>query len=301
MQTARKIVQSNVKLTPFQQEVDFCVLQTFDLAIVHHTDSSLLQALQASCPQVVFSLEQDILLERMIYSPYAVQLTQDSVTVLHEHIEECNRLEEKHGLLVLLDYTDLHTRHATVLASGEAYLPPLSKTTQLKQRLFEADNVVSRLAKNQIVSFGKQKKHLRYLDPHVLVHMVSMGKADYVANRFSYPSRMWIAYERDWHMVDNIHACLAPSGFSREQNSTFCALTANELDNISQLNAFFVQYGIDDSLALITQNYPEITRWVEVAKRDPELLKYDNSVDREMVLQDNLYDAYTAYTDNLTV
>ena len=271
-------IKSNILLSVSQQTqtLDFRVLSTFDMVIVHHHQTELINEISTTFPDSIYSLEQEILRYHMIDSPVIVVLSNEIINMLEKHLQQCELLSHNHGLLTLLDYTPPNIRAHKTRVSAKGYLPnelgwqqSKNSTNNLDEFELDAEQIAYVLSVNQIIQKQGKKKHLRYLDAQVLIHLLPLNQHHYIANRYGYPKRLWLPLDDKWHSLDNIHHYTAyPKNYIQYQSS-YCPLTQNQLDNTSLLNRFFAKKGIEGS-DLILNHYVTLLSWLN--KVDTQLI-----------------------------
>lgn len=281
------------------QTLDSRVLSTFDVMIVHHGQTELIEEINSVFPDSVYSLEQELLRYHMIDSPVMITLGSDISNVLEMHLQQCELLSRNHGLLALLDYTVPIVRARKTRISAKEYIPDEPEWQQSKVNETDIDpfkpnvkQIAHSLSLNQIVQKGNQKKHFRYLDPQVLIHLLPLKYHHYIANRYGYPKRLWLPINNHWQSVDNIYHYFADSKSCIQHQSSYCPLTQSQLDNISMLNRFFAKEGVEGS-DLILNHYEILLSWLD--KANTQLIAathLTNPVDRMIVLNSWLYECY---------
>ena len=281
------------------QMLDFRVFSTFDVVIVHHSQTELIKGITSVFPDAIYPLEQELLRYHMIDSPVMITLTSDISNILELHLQRCELLSRNHGLLALLDYTAPNVRAHTTRISAKEYLPDepewqqstVSKTNIDTSKL-DVKQIAHMLSLNQIIQKGNQKKHFRYLDAQVLIHLFSLNQYRYIANRYGYPKRLWLPLNNHWQSVDNIHHYIADTKSYVQCQSGYCPITQSQLNNISLLNRFFAKEAIDGS-DLILNQYEALLSWLEKANTQLTAATHlTNSVDRMTMMNRWLYKCY---------
>ncbi|WP_010199957.1 hypothetical protein [Psychrobacter sp. PAMC 21119] len=279
------------------QSLDFRVLSTFDVMIVHHNQTELIEEINSAFPDAIYSLQQELLSYHMIDSPVMITLSSDISNILELHLQQCELLSCHHGILTLLDYTPPNIKANKTRISAAEYLPQLpewqqSDTTDEDEWLLGTAQLAKTLGLNQIIQKGGKKKHLRYLDAQVLIHLLPLQQHHYIANRYGYPKRLWLALGSDWHSVDNIHHYIPDHTNYIQHQSSYCPLTQNQLDDISMLNRFFVKKGIG-GCDLILNQYETLISWLDKANTQLTAATHlTNPVDRMMMMNRWLYECY---------
>lgn len=281
------------------QSLDFRVLSTFDVMIVHHSQTELIGEINSAFPDAIHSLQQELLSYHMIDSPVMVTLSPDISNILEVHLQQCELLSCHHGILTLLDYTAPNIRAYKTRISAKDYLPddpewqqPIVNATDVDASKPDAKQIARLLGLNQIIQKGSQKKHFRYLDAQVLIHLLPLKQHYYIANRYGYPKRLWLPLSNDWHSVDNIHHCVADSKNYIQYQSSYCPITQNQLDDISVLNRFFAKKGIEGS-DLILNQYETLISWLDKANTQLTAATHlTNPVDRMTMTNRWLYECY---------
>lgn len=281
------------------QNLDFRVLSTFDMVIVHHNQTELIDEISTTFPDSVHSLEQELLRYHMIDSPVVVVLNTEIINILETHLQQCELLSLNHGLLTLLDYTPPNIRAYNTRVSAQEYLPDelewrqsKNSTNSLDEFELDAEQIAHVLSVNQIIQKKGKKKHFRYLDVQVLLHLLPLNQHQYIANRYGYPKRLWLPVGNEWHSLDNInHYTADPKNYMQHQSS-YCPLTQIQLDNISMLNRFFAKKGIEGS-DLILNHYGTLLGWLDKVYAQliaaPHLT---NPVDQMTMINRWLYECY---------
>ena len=281
------------------QTLDFRVLSTFDVVIVHHNQTELIDEISTTFPDSVYSLEQKLLRYHMIDSPVMVVLSTETINILEIHLQQCELLSYNHGLLTLLDYTPPNIRAYKTRVSAKEYLPDelewqqsKNSTNNLDEFELDAEQIAYVLSLNQIIQKQGKKKHLRYLDAQVLVHLLPLNQHHYIANRYAHPQRLWLPLGNEWYSLDNINHYTADLKNYIQHQSSYCPLTQKQLDNISTLNRFFAKKGIEGS-DLILNHYGTQLSWLN--KVDTRLIAathLTNPVDRMTMTNRWLYECY---------
>jgi len=279
--------------------LDARVLSTFDVMLVHHGQTELIEEINSVFPDGVYSLEQELLRYHMIDSPVMITLSSDISNVLEVHLQQCELLSRNHGLLALLDYTVPNVRARKTRISAKEYLPDEPKwqqsiisTTDIDIFKPNVKQIAHMLGLNQVIQKGSQKKHFRYLDAQVLIHLLPLKQPHYIANRYCYPKRLWLPINNHWQSVDNIHHYVADSKSYIQHQSSYCPLTQSQLENISMLNRFFAKEGVEGS-DLILNHYETLLSWLD--KANTQLIAathLTNPVDRMIMLNSLLYECY---------
>lgn len=281
------------------QTLDARVLSTFDIMIVHHSQTELIDEINSAFPDAIYSLQQELLSYHMIDSPVMVTLSSDISNILEAHLQQCELLSRHHGILSLLDYTAPNIRAYKTRISAKEYLPDDPEWQQLIVNAADVEaskpdaKQISRvLGLNQIIQKGGQKKHFRYLDVQVLIHLLPLQHYHYIANRYGYPKRLWLALGSDWHSVDNIHNHTADSKSYIQHQPSYCPLTQKQLDNISTLNRFFAKKGVEGN-KLILNHYKALLGWLDKANTQLTAATHlTNPVDRMTMMNRWLYKCY---------
>lgn len=281
------------------QTLDSRVLSTFDVVVIHHSQTELINEISNTFPDAMYSLAQELLRYHLIDSPIMVVLSDDIITILEIHLQQCELLSRHHGILTLLDYTAPNIRAYKTRVSAQEYLPDelewqqsKNSTNNLHEFKLDAAQIAHTLSLNQVIQKSGKKKHLRYLDAQVLIHLLPLQQHHYIANRYGYPKRLWLALGRDWYSVDNIHHHTADSKSYIQHQSSYCPITPNQLDDISILNRFFAKEGIDGS-ALILNHYEALLSWLDKANTQLTAATHlTNSVDRMTMMNSWLYECY---------
>ncbi|WP_201581130.1 hypothetical protein [Psychrobacter glacincola] len=146
------------------QTLDARVLSTFDVMIVHYSQTELIGEINSTFPDAIHSLQQELLSYHMIDSPVIVTLSPDISNILEVHLQECELLSRNHGLLTLIDYTPAEIRANKTRISAQEYLPnepewQQSPATTNDLNLFKLDTkqVAHTLSLNQIIYKGGKK------------------------------------------------------------------------------------------------------------------------------------------------
>ncbi|HCI75226.1 MULTISPECIES: hypothetical protein [unclassified Psychrobacter] len=281
------------------QTLDARVLSTFDVMIVHYSQTELIGEINSTFPDAIHSLQQELLSYHMIDSPVIVTLSPDISNILEVHLQECELLSRNHGLLTLIDYTPAEIRANKTRISAQEYLPnepewQQSPATTNDLNLFKLDTkqVAHTLSLNQIIYKGGKKKHLRYLDAQVLIHLLPLNQHNYIANRYGYPKRLWLSLSDNWHSVDNIHHYIPDHTNYIQHQSSYCPLTQNQLDDIGMLNRFFVKKGVG-GCDLILNQYETLISWLDKANTQLTAATHlTNPVDRMTMMNRWLYECY---------
>ncbi|WP_025651046.1 MULTISPECIES: hypothetical protein [Psychrobacter] len=281
------------------QTLDARVLSTFDVMIVHHSQTELIGEINSAFPDAIYSLQQELLSYHMIDSPVMVTLSSDISNILEMHLQQCELLSRHHGILSLLDYTAPNIRAYKTRISAKEYLPdepkwqqPIVNTTDIEASKPDAKQIARLLGLNQIIQKGSQKKHFRYLDAQVLIHLLPLKQHHYIANRYGYPKRLWLALGSDWHSMDNVHHCIADAKNYIQHQSSYCPITQSQLDDISIFNRFFAKKGIEGS-DLIVNHYETLLSWLDKANNQLVAATHlTNPVDRMTMMNRWLYECY---------
>ncbi len=281
------------------QSLDFRALSTFDVMIVHHSQTELIGEINSAFPDAIYSLQQELLSYHMIDSPVMVTLSPDISNILEVHLQQCELLSRHHGILTLLDYTAPNIRAYKTRVSAKEYLPddpewqqPIVNATGVEASKPDVKQIARLLELNQIIQKGSQKKHFRYLDAQVLIHLLPLQQHYYIANRYGYPKRLWLALGSDWYSVDNIHHYIADSKSDIQYQSSYCPITQNQLDAISLLNRFFAKEVIDGN-DLILNHYETLLSWLDKANTQLTTATHlTNPVDRMTMINRWLYECY---------
>ncbi|KRG34252.1 MULTISPECIES: hypothetical protein [unclassified Psychrobacter] len=281
------------------QSLDFRALSTFDVMIVHHSQTELIGEINSAFPDAIYSLQQELLSYHMIDSPVMVTLSPDISNILEVHLQQCELLSRHHGILTLLDYTAPNIRAYKTRVSAKEYLPddpewqqPIVNATGVEASKPDVKQIARLLELNQIIQKGSQKKHFRYLDAQVLIHLLPLQQHYYIANRYGYPKRLWLALGSDWYSVDNIHHYIADSKSYIQYQSSYCPITQNQLDAISLLNRFFAKEVIDGN-DLILNHYETLLSWLDKANTQLTTATHlTNPVDRMTMINRWLYECY---------
>ena len=290
-------LEKPLRLRLHTQTLDSRALSTFDIILVHHSQTELIREISTAFPDAVYSLEQELLRYHMIDSPVMIMLTSDIINILEAHLQHCELLSRNNGLIALLDYTPSNIRaHKTRISAAE-YLPQLpewqqSDTTDEDKWLVDTAQLARTLGFHQIIQKGSKKKHLRYLDAQVLIHLLPLNQHHYIANRYAHPQRLWLSLNDSWHSVDNIHHCIADAKSYIQHQPSYCPLTQNQLDNISTFNSFFAKKGIEGS-GLILNHYEALLSWLDKANTQLTAATHlTNPVDRMTMMNRWLYECY---------
>ena len=281
------------------QMLDFRVFSTFDVVIVHHSQTELVKEITSIFPDAICSLEQELLRYHMIDSPVMITLTSDISNILEVHLQRCELLSRHHGLLTLLDYTAPNIRARKARISAKEYLPNEPEwqhstitTTDIETSKPNVKQIASLLGLNQIIQKGSQKKHFRYLDPQVLIHLLPLKHHHYIASRYGYPKRLWLSLNNDWQSIDSIHHHQPKQVTKAQRQPSHCPLLQVQLDNISLLNRFFTKQGIDGT-ALILNHYTALLSWIYQANTQLTAATHlTNPVDRVTMINNWLYECY---------
>ena len=173
------------------QSLDFRALSTFDVMIVHHSQTELIGEINSAFPDAIHSLQQELLSYHMIDSPVMITLSSDISNIIEVHLQQCELLSCHHGILTLLDYTAPNIRAEKTRVSAKEYLPdypewqqPIVNATDVDAFKPDAKQIARLLGLNQIIQKGSQKKHFRYLDAQVLIHLLPLKQHHYIANRY---------------------------------------------------------------------------------------------------------------------
>lgn len=307
-----KTPPSTLTLNRQKQALDFRAINTFDALIVHHNQKQLINTIKEEYPKAVFRLDQDLLRYHMIDSPVmiAIEDNSDISLIIEAHINNCELLDTDNGLLALLDYTPAQRRINKTRISAYEFLPDSYLAQHTQSSDLEADldqnridtwmldmgSIAGKLSRNQIIQLGGQKKHLRYLDPQVLIHFLSLGYHAYIANRFVYPTRLWLPIDKDLQRVDGIDKYPATEARHMNSHPSYCPITPEQLDNISIINRFLTQNGINKK-PLIIDDYPLIQQWVDDSKkRLAKAVHLTNRVDRQTMMNRWLLEYYVQYS-----
>ncbi len=281
------------------QTLDFRVLSTFDMVIVHHNQTELIDEISSAFPDSVHSLEQELLRYHMIDSPVVVVLSNEIINILEMHLQQCELLSCNHGLLTLLDYTAPNIRAHKTRVSAKEYLPDelewrqsKNSTNNVDEFKLDAEQIAHVLSANQIIQKSGKKKHLRYLDAQVLIHLLPLNQYHYIANRYAHPQRLWLPVDNEWYSLDSInHYTANPKNYIQHQSS-YCPLMQIQLDNISLLNRFFTKKGIKGS-DLILNHYGTLLSWLDMANTQLIAATHlTNPVDRMTMINRWLYEYY---------
>ncbi|PYE40328.1 hypothetical protein [Psychrobacter fozii] len=284
------------------QTLDARVLSTFDVMIIHHSQTELIGEINSAFPDAIYSLQQELLSYHMIDSPVMVTLSSDISNILEVHLQQCELLSRHHGILSLLDYTAPNIRAYKTRISAKEYLPddpewqqPIVNAADVEASKPDAKQIARLLGLNQIIQKGSQKKHFRYLDAQVLIHLLPLQQHHYIANRYGYPKRLWLPLGSDWYSVDNIHHYIADSKSYIQHQLGYCPITQNQLDNISMLNRFFAKEVIDGN-DLILNHYEALLSWLDKANTQLTAATHlTNSVDRMTMMNRWLYECYEQF------
>lgn len=281
------------------QTLDARVLSTFDVMIVHHSQTELIGEINSAFPDAIHSLQQELLRYHMIDSPVMVMLSPDISNILEVHLQHCELLSRHHGILTLLDYTAPNIRARKTRISAQEYLPDepewqqsTASTTDVNSFKLDAKPVASTLSRNQIIQKQGQKKNFRYLDAQVLIHLLPLKQHHYIANRYGYPKRLWLPLDNHWYSLDNIHHRKPNHVRSAQRLPSYCPLSQTQLDNISMLNCFFAKKGIEGS-NLILNHYGTLLSWLH--KANTQLISathLTNPVNRMTMINRWLYECY---------
>ena len=279
------------------QTLDFRVLSTFDVILVHHSQTELIEEISTAFPNAIYSLEQELLSYHMIVSPVMITLTSDIINILEAHLQHCELLSRNNGLFALLDYTPPNIRANKTRISAAEYLPQLPEWQQLditdeNEWLLDTVQLAKTLGFNQIIQKGGKKKNLRYLDAQVLIHLLPLNQHHYIANRYAHPQRLWLPLGDNWYSLDNIHHYKPDQIMQAQRLPSYCPLTQIQLDNISVINRFFAKKGIEGS-NLILSHYGTLLRWLD--KSNTQLTSathLTNPVDRMTMMNRWLYECY---------
>ena len=281
------------------QSLDFRALSTFDVMIVHHSQTELIGEINSAFPDAIHSLQQELLSYHMIDSPVMITLSSDISNIIEVHLQQCELLSRHHGILTLLDYTAPNIRAHKTRISAKEYLPddpewqqPIVNATDIEASKPDAKQIARVLGLNQIIQKGGQKKHFRYLDAQVLIHLLPLQYHHYIANRYAYPKRLWLPLGNDWHSVDNIHHYIVDSKSYIQHQPSYCPITQSQLDAISILNRFFAKEVIDGS-DLILNHYEALLSWLDKANTQLTTATHlTNPVDRMTMINRWLYECY---------
>ena len=281
------------------QTLDARVLSTFDVMIVHHSQTELIGEINSAFPDAIHSLQQELLSYHMIDSPVMVTLSSDISNILEMHLQQCELLSRHHGILTLLDYTAPNIRAYKIRISAKEYLPdepewqqPIVNTTDVEASKPDAKQIARLLGLNQIIQKSGQKKLLRYLDPQVLIHLLPLAQHAYITNRYGYPKRLWLPLDDHWHSLNNLHYYEPQQVRSVQRLSSYCPLSQTQLDNISMLNRFFAKKGIESS-NLILNHYGTLLSWLDKANAQLTAATHlTNPVDRMTMMNRWLYECY---------
>lgn len=281
------------------RNIDFRALNTFDVVIIHQSQSDLINEISVDYPNSVYSLEQELLRYHMIDTPVMVVLSDEIINILQTHLQQCELLSHSHGLLVLLDYTPPNIRGYQTRMSAKEYLPDEVKWQQtdkdinaLEEFKLNAEQISYTLSLNQIIQKSGKKKHFRYLDAQVLIHLLPLKQHHYIANRYGYPKRLWLPLDKHWYSLDNIHYHKPNQVRSAQRLPSYCPLSQTQLDSISMLNRFFAKKGIEGS-DLILNHYGTLLGWLH--KANTQLIAathLTNPVDQMTMINRWLYECY---------
>lgn len=281
------------------QTLDFRVFSTFDAVIVHHSQTELIEEINSVFPNAIYSLEQEVLRYHMIDSPVMITLSSDISNILELHLQRCELLSRNHGLLALLDYTEPNVKAHTTRISAKEYLPDEPEwqhstitTTDVETSKPNVKQIARLLGLNQIIQKGSQKKHFRYLDAQVIVHLLPLNQHHYIANRYGYPQRLWLPINNHWQSVDAVHHYQPEQVTTAQRQPRYCPLSQVQLDSISLLNRFFAKEGIDGTM-LILNHYITLLSWLNKANTQLTAATHlTNPVDRMIMLNSWLYECY---------
>ena len=284
------------------QSLDFRALSTFDVMIVHHSQTELIGEINSAFPDAIHSLQQELLSYHMIDSPVMITLSSDISNIIEVHLQQCELLSRHHGILTLLDYTAPDIRAHNTRISAKEYLPddpewqqPIVNATDIEASKPDAKQIARVLGLNQIIQKGGQKKHFRYLDAQVLIHLLPLQQHHYIANRYGYPKRLWLPLGSDWYSVDNIHHYIADSKSYIQHQSSYCPITQSQLNNISIFNRFFAKEVIDGN-DLILSHYEALLSWLDKANTQLTAATHlTNTVDRMTMMNRWLYECYEQF------
>ncbi|WP_201577270.1 hypothetical protein [Psychrobacter okhotskensis] len=288
-----------LRLSLQTQTLDARVLSTFDVMIVHHSQTELIGEINSAFPDAIHSLQQELLSYHMIDSPVMITLSSDISNIIEVHLQQCELLSCHHGILTLLDYTAPSIRAEKTRVSAKEYLPdepewqqPIVNATDVDALKLDAKQIARLLGLNQIIQKGSQKKHFRYLDAQVLIHLLPLSQHAYIANRYAHPQRLWLPLSNDWHSVDDIHHYIPDHTNYIQRQSSYCPLTQNQLDDISNLNRFFAKKDIDGA-ELIMNHYETLLSWLnKVNNQLVAATHLTNPVDRLTMINRWLYECY---------
>lgn len=281
------------------QTIDYRSLSTFDVVIINHSKKVLIEDIIAAYPDAVYQLEQELLCYHMIKSPVLVVLSTAINLLLEQHVQQCELLNKPHGLLALLDYTPPVIRANRTRISAQEYLPnePVWSLTTVdgdmaQQEPPDIKQIAHTLGRNQIIQKNGQKKHFRYLDPQVLIHLLPLKKYAYIANRYAYPQRLWLSILDDWYSLEHIHHHTFDQIIPSQLQSIYCPLSVNQLERISMLNQFFAKEGINGN-DLILNHYDTLLGWLDKANAQLVAATHlTNPVDRMTMMNGWLYECY---------
>lgn len=286
-------------MTPQPNDLDYRAFSTFDVAIIHHRQTELIEQISNLHPDAVYTLEQELLRYHMIDSPVMITLSSDISNILEVHLQQCELLSHSHGLLALLDYTAPNRRAHQTRMSAKEYLPDEIEWQQIDKDInalenfkLNAEQIAYTLSLNQIIQKSGKKKHFRYLDAQVLIHLLPLNQHAYIANRYAHPQRLWLPLGENWHSVDNIHHYIADSKSYIQNQSNYCPITQNQLDDISVINRFFAKKGIEGG-DLILNQYETLISWLDKANTQLTAATHlTNPVDRMTTMNRWLYECY---------
>ena len=290
-------LEKPLRLRLHTQTLDSRALSTFDIILVHHSQTELIREISTAFPDAVYSLEQELLRYHMIDSPVMIMLTSDIINILEAHLQHCELLSRNNGLIALLDYTPPNIRANKTRISAAEYLPQLpewqqSDTTDEDKWLLDTAQLAKTLGLNQIIQKGSKKKHFRYLDMQVLIHLLPLKQHHYIANRYGYPKQLWLPLNDSWHSLDNIHHYKADHTNYIQHRSSYCPITQNQLDDISIINRFFAKKGIDGT-ELILNHYGTLLSWLDKANTQLTAATHlTNPVDLMTMMNRWLYECY---------
>lgn len=288
-----------LRLSLQTQTLDARVLSTFDVMIVHHSQTELIGEINSAFPDAIHSLQQELLSYHMIDSPVMVTLSPDISNILEVHLQQCELLSRHHGILTLLDYTAPNIRAYKTRVSAKEYLPddpewqqPIVNATGVEASKLDVKQIARLLELNQIIQKGSQKKHFRYLDAQVLIHLLPLKQHHYIANRYAHPQRLWLPLGDEWYSLNHIHYYTADSTRYSQGQPSYVPLTQNQLDDISILNRFFAKKGIDGT-ELILNHYGTLLSWLDKANTQLTAAPHlTNPVDRMTMMNRWLYECY---------
>ncbi|MBE0444809.1 hypothetical protein [Psychrobacter sp. FME5] len=281
------------------QSLDFRALSTFDVMMVHHSQTELIEEINSAFPDAIHSLQQELLSYHMIDSPVMITLISDILNILEVHLQQCELLSHSHGLLALLDYTAPNRRAHQTRMSAKEYLPDEIEWQQIDKDInalenfkLNAEQIAYTLSLNQIIQKSGKKKHFRYLDAQVLIHLLPLNQHAYIANRYGYPNRLWLSMDNSWYSLDSIHHYKPEQVRQVQRLPSYCPLTQNQLDSISTLNRFFAKKGIDGT-ELILNHYSSLLNWLDKANTQLTAATHlTNPVDRMTMMNRWLYECY---------